>query len=63
MNKPPPFKSLNIRFLITISINGRGFINQGSTVSKRVQVNNNSTLWFWVTVVVVKVGTHNHSVL
>ena len=30
MNKPPPFKGLNIRMLIIIPIKGRGFINHGS---------------------------------
>ena len=31
-NKPPPFRGLNIRITIKIPINGRGFINQGSTL-------------------------------
>ena len=30
INKPPPFKGLNIRIPITIPIKGRGFINHGS---------------------------------
>ena len=30
INKPPPFKGLNIRIPIIIPIKGRGFINQGS---------------------------------
>ena len=30
MNKPPPFKGLNITIPIIIPIKGRGFINQGS---------------------------------
>ena len=30
INKPPPFKDLNIRIPIIIPTNGRGFINQGS---------------------------------
>ena len=30
INKPPPFKGLNIRIPIIIPIGGRGFINQGS---------------------------------
>ena len=30
INKPPPFKGLNIRIPITIPIKGRGLINQGS---------------------------------
>ena len=32
INKPPPFKGLNIRIPIIISIKGRGFIDQGSTL-------------------------------
>ena len=32
MNKPPPFKGLNIRIVIIIPTKGRGFINQGSTL-------------------------------
>ena len=30
IDKPPPFKGLNIRIHIIIPIKGRGFINQGS---------------------------------
>ena len=30
INKPPPFKGLDIRITIMIPIKGRGFINQGS---------------------------------
>ena len=30
INKPPPFKGLNIRIPIIMPIKGRGFINQGS---------------------------------
>ena len=30
LNKPPPFKDLNIRMPIIIPIKGRGFINHGS---------------------------------
>ena len=30
INKPPPFKGLNIRIPTIIPIKGRGFINQGS---------------------------------
>ena len=30
MNKPPPFKGLDIRIPIIIPIQGRGFINHGS---------------------------------
>ena len=30
INKPPPFKDLNIRIPIMIPIKGRGFINHGS---------------------------------
>ena len=30
INKPPPFKGLNIRIPIIIPIKGRGFINHGS---------------------------------
>ena len=29
INKPPPFKGLDIRILIIIPIKGRGFINHG----------------------------------
>ena len=34
INKPPPFKGLNMRMpiIIIIPIKGRGFINQGSTL-------------------------------
>ena len=32
INKPPPFKGLNIRIPIIITIKGRGFINPGSTL-------------------------------
>ena len=32
INKPTPFKGLNIRIPIIIPIKGRGFINQGSTL-------------------------------
>ena len=30
INKPPPFKGLNIGIPITVPIKGRAFINQGS---------------------------------
>ena len=30
INKPPPFKGLDIRIPIIIPIKGRGFIDQGS---------------------------------
>ena len=30
INKPPPFKGLNMSILIIIPIKGRGFTNQGS---------------------------------
>ena len=32
INKPLPLKGLNIRIPIIISIEGRGLINQGSTL-------------------------------
>ena len=32
MNKPPPFKGLNVGIPSIILIKGRGFINQGSTL-------------------------------
>ena len=32
IDKPPPFKGLNIRILIIIPIKGRGLINQESTL-------------------------------
>ena len=32
INKPPPFKGLNIRIPSIIPIKGRGFINQGSAL-------------------------------
>ena len=32
INKPSPFKGLNIKIPIIIPIKGRGFINQGSGV-------------------------------
>ena len=35
INKPRPFKVLNIRIPIIIPIKGRGFINQGSGLSCR----------------------------
>ena len=35
INKPPPFKGLNIRIPIVIPIKGRGFINQGSTLNPK----------------------------
>ena len=31
INKPPPFKGLNIRIPIIVPVQGRGFVNQGST--------------------------------
>ena len=34
INEPPVFKGLNIRIPIIIPIKGRGFINQGSGLSK-----------------------------
>ena len=34
INKPPPFKGLKKRVPIIIPIRGRGFINQGSTLSR-----------------------------
>ena len=34
INKPPPFKGLNIRIPIIIPIKGRGFINHGSGLLK-----------------------------
>ena len=34
-NKPPPFKSLNIRIPTIFPIKGRGFINQGSGLGLR----------------------------
>ena len=33
INKPPPFKGLNIRILMIILAKGRGFINQGSALA------------------------------
>ena len=36
INKPPPFKGLNIRIPITTPIKGRGFINQGSGLGLRI---------------------------
>ena len=37
INKPAPFKGLNIRIPIRIPIKGRGFINQGSGLGFTVQ--------------------------
>ena len=34
INKPPPFKGLNIRIPIVTPIKGRGFINHGSGLSR-----------------------------
>ena len=30
INKPPPFKGLNIRIPIIVPIKGKGFVDQGS---------------------------------
>ena len=35
INKPPPFKGLNIRIPIITPIMGRGFINHGSTLGPK----------------------------
>ena len=35
INKPPPFKGLNIRIPIIIPIKGKGFVIQGSTLLSR----------------------------
>ena len=32
INEPPPFKDLDIRIPVIIPIQGRGFMNQGSTL-------------------------------
>ena len=32
LNKPPPFKGLNLRIPIIIASMGKGFIDQGSTL-------------------------------
>ena len=37
INKPPPFKGLNIGNPIIVSIKGRGLINQGSTLAKNTR--------------------------
>ena len=42
INKPPPFKGLNIGIPIITPIKGRGFMNQGSTLG--IQVPNSYTL-------------------
>ena len=34
INKPPPFKGLNIRIPIIIPIKGSGFMNQGSGLAR-----------------------------
>ena len=36
INKPPPFKGLNISIPIRIPTKGRGFINQGSGLGVRL---------------------------
>ena len=36
INKPPPFKGLNIGIPIIIPTKGRGYINQGSGLGFRV---------------------------
>ena len=36
INKLPPFKGLDIRFLIISPIKGRGFANQGSTLAASI---------------------------
>ena len=38
INKPPPFKGLNIRIPSIIPILGRGFINHGSTFGFEVEL-------------------------
>ena len=37
INKPPPFKGLNIRIPIRIPIKRRGFTNHGSTLGFKVK--------------------------
>ena len=37
INKPPPFKGLNIRIHFIIPMKGRGFINHGSGLEFRVE--------------------------
>ena len=37
INKPPPFKGLNIRMPIIIPMKGRRFVNQGSALCLRVE--------------------------
>ena len=32
INKPPPFKGLNIRIPVILTIEGRRFLNQGSAI-------------------------------
>ena len=36
INKPPPFKGLNIRICIIVPIKGRGFVNQGSGLTRSI---------------------------
>ena len=38
INKPPPFKGLNIRIPIIIPIMGRGFTSHGSTLGFKVEL-------------------------
>ena len=38
INKPPPFKGLDISIPIIIPVKGRGFINHGSTLGFRVRI-------------------------
>ena len=53
INKPPPFKILNIRIPIIIFITGRGFINQGSGLYEiipgvyRLLASNCHTVWVY----------------
>ena len=37
INKPPPFRGLNVKIPIIIPMKGRVFIKQGSTLGLRVQ--------------------------
>ena len=47
INKPPPFKGLNIRIPIIIPMKGRGFINQGLGIGFRGSGLRDQCLRFW----------------
>ena len=54
INKPTPFKGLNVRIPIIIPIEGRGFISQGSGLGEDpslLEIRDDFVYWLYVDVV------------